>query len=71
LEHAKLLNTVARLFDMYSSGCLALQKLQTGGKQHVVVQYQQQVNVGPGGQAMVAGKLARGSRRGRKHNSGR
>ncbi len=69
LEHARLLNAVARLFETYSSGCLTLQKLQTGGKQHVVVQYQQQVNVGPGGQALVAGKVGRGSRGGRRRQN--
>jgi hypothetical protein len=71
LEHARLLNTVARMFEAYSSGCLTLQKLKTGGKQHVVVQYQQQVNVGSGGQAVVAGKVGRGSRRGRKRPNDR
>jgi hypothetical protein len=70
-EHARLLNSVARLFETYSNGCLTLQKLKTGGKQHVVVQYQQQVNVAPGGKAMVAGRVGRGSRKaGRRPNNG-
>ena len=64
LEHARLLNTVARMFDTYSSSLLALQKFKTGGKQHVVVQHLQQVSVGPGGQAVVTGRIRRGSRKG-------
>jgi hypothetical protein len=71
LEQARIVNAAARAFETYSSGCLTLQKLQTGGRQHVVVQYQQQVNVGPGGQAVVAGKVGRGSRRGRGRRRGR
>jgi len=71
LEHARLLNAVARMFETYGSGCRTLQKLQTGGKQHVVVQYQQQVNVAPGGQAMVAARVARGSRGGRRRKNAR
>ena len=35
-----------------------LQKLQSGGTQRVLVQYQQQVNVSDGGQAAVACKVA-------------
>lgn len=66
VELARLTNAVARLFEVYQSGCLTLQKLKTGGTQRVVVQYQQ-VNVEPGGQAVVAGTLAGGSRtRGRR-----
>ena len=62
-ETARLTNAVARLFEVYQSGCLVLQKLKTGGTQRVVVQYQQRVNVANGGQAVVAGKLGRGSRK--------
>jgi hypothetical protein len=40
---------------------LTLLKLKNLGEQRVAVQYQQ-VNVGPGGQAVVAGRVGRGSR---------
>ena len=65
VEAARLTNAAARLFEVYQSGCVTLQKLKSGGRQHVVVQYQQ-VNVADGGQALVAGKVAQGSRRGRR-----
>jgi len=59
----KYINAAARLMDVYQNGCLTLQKLKMRGTQRVVVQYQQ-VNVGDGGQAVVAGKLgARAPRR--------
>jgi hypothetical protein len=54
-----------RAFEVYQFGCMALQKLKTRGTQRVIVQYQQ-VNVADGGQAMVAGRVARASRRGRR-----
>jgi hypothetical protein len=60
VERARLTNAAARMFEVYQSGCLTLQKLKTRGKQHVIVQH---VNVGPGGQAVVAGRLSRGSRK--------
>jgi hypothetical protein len=63
IEHARMMNAVARVFDTYANGCLVLQKLKSGGKQQVVVQYQQQVNVAPGGNAVVAGRVRPGSRR--------
>ena len=70
VERARLTNAAARLFEAFQAGCLTLQKLNTGGRQHVVVQHQQ-VNVGQGGQAIVAGKLGRGSRsRGSKAKNG-
>ncbi len=66
VERARLTNAAARMFEVYQSGCLTLLKLKTRGRQHVVVQHQQ-VNVGSGGQALVAGRLSRGSRRGRNN----
>jgi hypothetical protein len=65
LEHAQLMNTVARMFDTYANGTITLQKLKSGGRQVVIVQYQQ-VNVGAGGKALVAGRVpgARGGRGG-------
>jgi hypothetical protein len=56
-EVARLTNAAARLSEVYQSGCITLQKLKTCGRQQVVVQH---VNVGPGGQAVVAGRLSRG-----------
>lgn len=62
VEIARLANAAARMMDVYQSACLTLQKMKTKGTQRVVVQYQQ-VNVGTGGQAVVAGKVSRGSLR--------
>ena len=58
-EVARLTNAAARLIDAYQSGCLTLQKLKTKGTQRVVVQHQQ-VHVGDGGQAVVAGRIEGG-----------
>ena len=69
-EVARLANAAARQVEIYETGRLTLQKLKTGGRQQVVVQHQQ-VNVGPGGQAVVAGRLARGSRTGARRKKGR
>jgi len=55
---AKLTNASARLFEVFQSGCLTLQKLKTSGRQHVVVQ-PRQVNVGNGVRAIVAGQVKR------------
>ena len=67
-EVARLTNAAARMMDVYQAGCLALLKLQTRGTQRVLVQHQQ-VNVGPGGQAVVTGRIDRGSRgRGEEKN---
>jgi hypothetical protein len=63
VERARLTTAAARMFEVYQSGCLTLLKLKTRGRQRVLVQHQQ-VNVGPGGQAIVAGRLSRGSRSG-------
>lgn len=53
----------ARLMETYQTGCLTLLKLKNRGRQRVLVQY---VHVGPGGQAVVAGRVARArGRRGR------
>jgi hypothetical protein len=62
VEQMRYINAAARMFDASQAPALTLQKIQSGGKQHVVVQYQQQVNVSDGGQAVVAGRI-RGSRR--------
>jgi hypothetical protein len=60
VEHARLTNAAARLFEVAQGGCLTLQRMKTGGKQTVVVQH---VNVEQGGQAVVAGRLEGGRRR--------
>jgi hypothetical protein len=62
VEIARMTNAAARLFEVYQSACLTLLKLKAKGRQRVVVQYQQ-VNVGQGGQAVVAGRVGRGSRK--------
>ena len=61
-EAARLYNVAARLFETYQSACDTLLKLKNRGRQRVVVQHQQ-VNVGSGGQAVVAGTIKPGSRR--------
>lgn len=60
-EVARLTNAAARLFEVYQSGCLTLQRLKTRGIQRVLVQHQQ-VNVAEGGQAIVAGRIDRARR---------
>lgn len=61
-EVARFTNAAARMMDVYQNACLTLQKLKTKGTQRVLVQHQQ-VNVGAGGQAVVAGRIGRGSRK--------
>lgn len=65
VELARLMNATTRAFEVYQSGCVTLQKLKTKGTQRVLVQYQQ-VNVADGGRAVVAGRVARASRRNRR-----
>jgi hypothetical protein len=64
---ARLTNAAARLMDVYQAGCLTLLKLQTRGTQRVLVQHQQ-VNVGPGGQAIVAAEIPGSRTRGSQKN---
>ncbi len=61
-QAARFTNAAARMMDVYQAACLTLLKMKTRGTQRVLVQHQQ-VNVGSGGQAIVAGRLSRGSRR--------
>jgi hypothetical protein len=61
VEIARMTNAAARLFEVYQSACLTLLKRKAKGRQRVVVQYQQ-VNVGGGGHAVVAGRVGRASR---------
>jgi hypothetical protein len=60
VDLARLTNAAARMMEVYQQAGLVLQKLKTGGAQRVLVQYQQ-VNVEAGAQAVVAGKVGRGS----------
>ena len=69
-EAARLVTAAGRAFEVFQGAVLTLQKLKTRGRQHVLVQYQQ-VNVADGGQAVVAGKLHRGSRGRSKRTNGR
>jgi hypothetical protein len=56
VEACRLAGTVGRLMTSYQSGMLALERVRSGGKQHVIVQHvHQHVQVQDGGQAMVAG----------------
>ncbi len=43
--------------NIYQQGLLTLQKLRTGGKQTVVVQHVQHLQVSDGGEAVVAGEI--------------
>jgi hypothetical protein len=63
-DACRLGNTMARLTTNFQSGLLALERVRSGGKQHVVVQHiHQHVQVQDGGQAMVAGQVEAGARR--------
>ena len=62
VELACLTNAASRLFEVSQGGCVTLQRMKTGGKQHVVIQ---RVNVEQGGQAVVAGRVEGGRRRGK------
>lgn len=59
VELARLTNAAARLFEVAQGACLTVQRMNTGGKQHVVMQH---VSVSPGGQAVVAGRVEGGRR---------
>jgi len=68
VELARLSNAAARLCEVSQGGCLTLQRMKTGGKQHVVVQH---VTVSQGGQAVVAGRVEGGRRRRGRGQNGR
>lgn len=70
VESARQANAAARMFASFQEGLLALDRIRRGGKQTVKVVHQH-VQVGPGGQAVVAaggvkGRGARAGGRGRK-----
>jgi hypothetical protein len=54
IEAGRMFNASARMMESFQHGMLTLAKIRSGGKQTVVVQH---VNVGDGGQAMVAGQM--------------
>lgn len=57
VEAARSTNAAARASEGYQRGMLTLDRLRNGGRQTVVVQH---VNVGRGGQAVVAGAVGGG-----------
>lgn len=57
VEAARLVNSAARLMQVYQEGLLALFRIRRGGKQTVVVQH---VQVSSGGQAVIAGNVKSG-----------
>jgi hypothetical protein len=54
IEAARRMNAAARMMTTYQSALLTLERLRNGGKQTVVVQH---LNVGDGGQAVMAGQI--------------
>ena len=54
IEAGRMMNASARMMESFQHGLLTIQKVRSGGWQTVVVQH---VNVGEGGQAMVAGQV--------------
>lgn len=54
LNIPKLTNAAVRLMEAYQGALLVLHKIKTGGRQTVVVQH---VDVGSGGQAVIAGSV--------------
>lgn len=54
VEKCRLLNTAARLIDVYQKGVLTINKIRTGGQQTVLVQH---VQVTDGGQAVINGTV--------------
>lgn len=69
VEAARLANAAVRAFGGYDDGWQALERARRGGKQTVTVVHQN-VAVGPGGQAVVAGNVGGGGR-GKRTGGGR
>jgi hypothetical protein len=59
VEASRYANTAARLMGTFQDGLTTFQRLRSGGRQVVTVQH---VNVGDGGQAVVAGTVKAGGR---------
>jgi hypothetical protein len=70
VEAARLGNAAIRAFGGYDVGWLALDRVRRGGKQTVTVVHQN-VAVGPGGQAVVAGSVGARGTRGKGTGGGR
>jgi hypothetical protein len=71
VEACRLANAIGRLSTSYQSGMLALERVRSGGRQHVVVQHiHQHVHVQEGGQAMVAGEMRAGGQRKARRGQG-
>ena len=70
VEAARLGNAAVRAFGGYDDGWLALDRIRRGGKQTVTVVHQN-VAVGPGGQAVVAGAVRGRGTRGKGTGGGR
>jgi hypothetical protein len=62
LEVARLANSTARIMGSFQQGLLTMQRLKAGGRQIVTVQH---VTVADGGQAVIAGQMTGGKRKGR------
>jgi hypothetical protein len=58
VEAARTVNAMIRLMQTFQQGVTTLHRLRSGGQQVVTVQH---VNVGAGGQAVVAGEIGRGA----------
>jgi len=58
MERARLINSSARMMQVYQEGLLVLQRLRTGGRQTFLVQH---VQVSEGGQAVVTGNVKSGA----------
>jgi hypothetical protein len=54
IEQCRLAGVLAKAASAYQQGFVTLQRVRTGGRQHVTVQH---VHVNEGGQAVVAGKI--------------
>ena len=70
VEAARLANAAVRAFAGYNEGWQALDRTRRGGKQTVTVVHQN-VAVGPGGQAVVAGSVRGRGTRGKGKGGGR
>jgi hypothetical protein len=70
VEATRLANAGARMMSAYTDALLALDRIRRGGKQTVTVVHQN-VAVGPGGQAVVAGAVKGRGPRGKGTGGGR
>ena len=67
VQAARLAGAVSRMMTTFQQGALTMQRLRTGGRQIVTVQH---VNVGAGGQAVIAGSVTPGGRGGKDQDGG-